>query len=192
MTRQIPALIVVCGAPASGKTTLACRLATDLRLPLLEKDAIKESLAGTFETPDRDASRRIGAASFQLLYDLAHAMLDRGADMMIEANLTRPYADAALVRLAGRSRLLILQCVAEPAEIERRYRARAAEGARHQAHFDLDALPDLLIGLDDGRHDLTGLGHDGMLIDTNHGYRPGYDAIARSVLQHLEPGDQAP
>jgi len=192
MTRQIPALIVVCGAPASGKTTLARRLATDLHLPLLEKDAIKESLAGSLEAPDRDASRRIGAASFQLLYDLADAMLARGAEVMIEANLTRPYADAALARLSERSRLLIAQCVAEPAEIEQRYRARAAAGQRHLAHFDLDALPDLIIGLGDGRYDLSGLGHEGMLIDTNDDYRPGYDIIVNSVYHHLSRREWPP
>ena len=41
MTRQIPALIVVCGAPAYGQTPLACRRATALRLPLVVKDGVK-------------------------------------------------------------------------------------------------------------------------------------------------------
>lgn len=185
MTRDTPALVVICGAPASGKTTLARRLATDLRLPLLEKDVIKESLAGSVETPGRDASRRIGATSFHLLYDLAATMLAHGADLMIEANLTRPWAVDALNRLANHARLLILQCGAEAAVIERRYRERAEQGSRHAAHFDLDALPDLIAGMDDGRYDLTGLGHDVLAVCTKNGYQPGYDAIAASVHQHL-------
>lgn len=180
-----PALIVVCGAPASGKTTLARRLATDLRLPLLEKDVIKESLAGSIETPDRDASRRIGAASFRLVYDLAHAMLERGVDVMIEANMTRPYADAALGRLARQSRLLIVQCEAEATAIERRYRARAGRGERHAAHFDLDALPDLIAGLGDGRYELTGLGYEALAVNTDDEYQPGYDAVREAVRRHL-------
>lgn len=36
-----PLLILVSGAPASGKTTLALRLAQELHLPALCKDAIK-------------------------------------------------------------------------------------------------------------------------------------------------------
>ena len=182
---SVPALIAVCGPPASGKTTLARRLATDLRLPLVEKDVIKESLAGSIETSDRDASRRIGSASFQLLYALALAMLERGVDVMIEANLTRPYADAALARLAEHANLLICQCEADASVIETRYRERAERGERHAAHFDLDALPDLLTGLEDGRYDLTGLGYEVLMVHTDDGYRLGYGAIREAIRRHV-------
>ena len=73
-------LIVICGAPATGKTTLARRLATDLRLPLLEKDTVKESLAGVLAPADREASKRIGASSIRLVDDLAYPMLTTGID----------------------------------------------------------------------------------------------------------------
>ena len=39
-----PLLFVITGRPATGKTTLARRLAVDLRLPLIHKDGLKESL----------------------------------------------------------------------------------------------------------------------------------------------------
>jgi hypothetical protein len=158
---------------------------TDLRLPLLEKDVIKESLAGSIETSDRDASRRIGATSFQLLYDLAIAMLEHGVDVMIEANLTRPYADAALARLAEHANLLICQCEADASVIETRYRERAGRGERHAAHFDLDGLPDLLAGLGDGRYELTGLGYKVLVIHTDDGYRHSYGAVRETVRRHL-------
>jgi 2-phosphoglycerate kinase len=39
-----PALILVSGAPGTGKTTVANALATRLQIPTVSKDAIKESL----------------------------------------------------------------------------------------------------------------------------------------------------
>ena len=42
-----PLLVVVSGMPSSGKTTVAEELARRLRLPLIAKDAIKESLYET-------------------------------------------------------------------------------------------------------------------------------------------------
>lgn len=48
-----PQVILVNGLPATGKTTLARRIATDLRLPLLAKDAIKETLFDTLGWSDR-------------------------------------------------------------------------------------------------------------------------------------------
>lgn len=137
-----PALIVLCGAPASGKTTLARRIATDLRLPLLEKDVIKESLAEVFPTPDRAASRQIGAASMSVLYDLADAMLGRGVNTMIESNFYAQYAPRGLERMSRSARIRIVQCDAERDTIVHRYRQRHASSERHAAHFDLDALPD--------------------------------------------------
>ena len=184
MTR--PSLIVVCGAPASGKTTLARRLAGDLRLPLLEKDAIKESLAGTFEPPDREASRRVGWASLVLLYDLAQAVLRCGASVMIECNFDRHYVVEHLQRLAERGRVLIVQCEADPGTIERRYRQRASEGGRHAVHFDLDALPDLLAGLERGAYDLTSLGYPSTVVRIEEGYKSGYGSIVEAIRHHLD------
>ncbi len=40
----LPLLLVVTGMPSSGKTTVAEDLARRLRLPLIAKDEIKESL----------------------------------------------------------------------------------------------------------------------------------------------------
>lgn len=169
---QDPAFIVVCGAPASGKTTLARRLAGDLGMPLLEKDVIKEALAGAIEVTDREASRRIGATSFRVLYDLAFELLGQGRDLMIEANLSRRVAMSELERLARISQLAIVQCTADREVIEQRYRDRHADGGRHAVHFDLDALPDLIAGLDAGDYDLTTLGYPTVTVRTDEGYRP--------------------
>ncbi len=184
----VPVLIVVCGAPASGKTTLARRLATDLRLPLLEKDVIKESLASALGVPDRGASKRIGAASFRVLYDLAFAMVAHGSTMMIEANLNRAFVAPELARLTTVATVVIVQCEAGRAVIERRYRDRASSGERHGAHFDMDAFPDLITALESKANDLTPLGYPTMVVHTDEGYQPQYDNILETLQQHCLAG----
>lgn len=182
MSQRIrPRLIVVCGAPASGKTTLARRLAGDLRLPLLEKDVIKESLAEAIGATSQEASKRIGEASYRMLYDLAFSILGQGRDVMLEANLSRRFAVPELARLGTISRLMLVQCVADREVIERRYRSRHAEGGRHAAHFDLDALSDLIAGLDTGSYDLTALGYPTISVRTDDGYEPGYGELVSRV-----------
>ncbi|MBE8523062.1 AAA family ATPase [Amycolatopsis sp. H6(2020)] len=52
-----PAVIVVSGPPAVGKSTLARELATRLTLPLLSRDAIKEALFDTLGYGDRLQSK---------------------------------------------------------------------------------------------------------------------------------------
>ena len=181
-----PALVVVCGAPASGKTILARRLAEDLALPLLEKDTIKESLADLQEILDREASKKLGVASMNLLYDLASRVLTHGSSVMIEANFDRRFAEDALRRMASSSQVLIVHCEADATIIEDRYRGRSASGERHPVHFDLDALPDLTIGLQRGAYNLTNLGYPSIRVRTDDGYEPHYNSIVSTLKFYIE------
>jgi predicted kinase len=182
----LPALIVVCGAPASGKTTLARLLAGDLRLPLLEKDVIKESLADAIGTQDREDSRRLGYASTRLLYDLATSMLRHGTSLMVECNFDRAFASADLDRMSTTARVQIVQCWPDRETIVRRYHERSLNGHRHGAHFDLEALPDLIAGLDRDSYNLSTLGYPAITVDTTDGLHPGFSVITSLVHAHLQ------
>ena len=66
-------MVLVSGAPGSGKTSLAGPLAAELGFALLGKDRIKERLHDALGAPESDLawSKRLGAAAMEVLWALA-------------------------------------------------------------------------------------------------------------------------
>lgn len=105
-----PPLVLVGGAPGAGKTTLASALAPCLGLPLLRKDALKETLfdalreAGSPEAvSEREASKRLGWAAICLLYAQALNLLAAGCGCIVESNFYRGVSERDLAPLLAMS-----------------------------------------------------------------------------------------
>jgi predicted kinase len=135
-----PFLVIVAGAPGSGKTTLAQRLASEIRLPLLMRDELKEILYETLGVPDRQRSVELGAASYQLLYSVAGRLLQAGVGAVLESVFRRNLSEPGLRPLVSASNAVLVHCGGDPATIIRRYRERAERGERHPGHHDADVL----------------------------------------------------
>lgn len=132
-------LLIITGRPASGKTTLARRLATDLRLPLIHKDGLKEPLFDALGVADRAESRRLGVASLRLQRVIAAELLRAGVSVMLESNFIEKYDGAPLRALAHEHKALTAQLwlTAEPRALVERFERRAASKHRHHGHMEL-------------------------------------------------------
>ncbi len=131
--RKSKDITIILGSPASGKTTLARRLAADFELDCLCKDDIKEALFEVLGLGDREWSRLLSEASFAALTRLARAQLAIGRSCILEGNWRATHTRALGAVLAEEgARAAQICCCADPVEIARRFSSRK----RHPGHLD--------------------------------------------------------
>jgi predicted kinase len=176
--RPKPRLVIVGGAPGSGKTTLAIELAARLRLPLVAKDDIKEALADVVGAVDRAGSRRLGAATYEVMRAVAARSLAAGTSLVLEANFHRERSMPWLPELlrVGDGRFVL--CHTSPEVVRARFAARMAAGSRHPVHLDAEILEDEWP--DPAEFELD-LGVPSLAVDTTSGYKPDLDSIVRFI-----------
>ena len=164
-------LVIVGGAPATGKTTLAHELGGTLGLPVITKDDIKEALAAPFETGDRGWSRHLGVAAYSALFAVAMRVLAAGHGLVLESNFRRGISDASLRSLAALAPTVVIVC--RTTDARRRFEERAARG-RHRVHIDAAVL-DEWAG-DDSEFQVD-IGTPRLVVDTTDGYVPDLERI---------------
>jgi predicted kinase len=122
-------LIVVSGAPGTGKSTIARELGAGLRRPVLSLDPIKEALADVLGLGDEDWSNRVGDAAAEVVFRLAADF----PDAVAEGWWRRARRDRAVAEFAGAVEVF---CHCDPALAAARSIARR-EGRRHPIHRDV-------------------------------------------------------
>jgi predicted kinase len=142
-----PTVILITGAPGTGKTTLVSALlprlaAAGIALPVFTKDGFKESLFESLGCEDRAWSARLGKASTLLLWHVLEQELAAGRSCLLESNFHSRLATPELAALRARRPFTLLQlvCRTEPEVLITRLRRRTG---RHPGHLDPEWVPTL-------------------------------------------------
>jgi predicted kinase len=185
-----PLLVVISGPSCTGKTTLGKRLATDLGMPFVFKDGIKELLFDTLGWSDRAWSRKLGFASIALLDHSIETLLAAGCSCVVESTFRPEYDDERLRALCARYTALPfqIQCVAEGEVLWRRWQVRTESAERHPGHVERASYDEFRPGLLRGRLDPLSLDGPLVEVDTTDFAALDYDALITAVRAYWMPG----
>lgn len=173
-----PALVLVTGAPATGKTTLATRLSRELGWPLLSRDRVKELLWDALPEGERNTDLVL-KAQWPLFYHLVAELLGAGVSVVAEGCVHSEWGVTELAPLTARARTVLIHCETSRAESHRRFAGRANSTPRHPSHDDAGLVVRVAQNPSRWAHfeKPAPLGVPTLRVDTTRGLKPEFGSI---------------
>lgn len=134
-----PYVLIVQGAPATGKTTIARRLSQDLALGLVSKDDFKELLYMRLGAPtERKQSSVYGQAAIRAIFSVTETFVKSGRSLVLESAFQAEFAqpDLAAIKMKCDVDYIQIFCHTDAQTQLDRFNARIADGTRHAGHPD--------------------------------------------------------
>ena len=182
------AVVLVVGRPAAGKTVVARAIAERFGLPVVAKDDVKELLFDALGTGDREWSKRLGRATFDVLDLLIERLLAARASFVVDAAF-----DAAVAGDRFRSwqeaygfRTVQVHCTAPRQVLLDRFAARAGAD-RHPGHVDAANLDEYAASLDVPRQEVFDLPGPVLEAAADADGRLDVDAVLDALAPLLAP-----
>lgn len=173
-----PLLVVVSGAPGSGKTTFAAQLAKHMNLLHIERDRAFDSMLFTYA--DEPFNRQHdGIPAF---YNLLHAVAAANVSAIVDCTLYKNKSEKDLQPLLTKAHVIQVHCRADNA-LQRFYaREMSKPGdtswvAGFMQHLE-KIQPEVAEPLDLGRPCIE--------VSTTDAYNPTLDTVAQAILSHLK------
>ena len=187
-TMTSPLLVLITGAPCTGKTTIAQHLANEFHLPFIHKDGIKERLFDRLGwKDDRQWSKLLSLASYDLLYYFIDAQLKTGHSLVAEANFKAGIDRQQILDLQTRYTFIPFQifCYADPQILIQRFVERGNSAERHQGHIDQIMVADIRTSLLMNEYRPLEVGGQLLEIDTTELFSLDYTPVTTALAQAM-------
>lgn len=183
----IPTMILVSGLSCTGKSTLAEKISEKFSLPYFSKDMFKELLFDRLGYSDRTWSKKLGGASYGIIYKITENLLKTGQSFILESNF-KPEIDRQIIADLQKKysfKIVEILCFAEGKVLFERFKKRAESGLRHPGHVDHLCYPEQEKVLMVGKAEPIGLGEI-IEVDTTEIEKVNYREILERVKKLLK------
>lgn len=155
-------IILISGAPCTGKTTLAKKLIKKFDFPLISKDQIREVLFDNFDYLDQINYKGISTANYELMELFAKSIVSARGSFIMET-VFNDKLNNKLKKIRKRYRVNIIEVnlYTTPEILYERFEKRANK-YRHEGHGDLKRLKEWKKTLHSTDQDPTDL-HDHLI-----------------------------
>ncbi|KAG5250631.1 zinc finger MYM-type protein [Salix suchowensis] len=108
----VPVIIAMKGHPGTGKSTLASSLASSLKIPLIDKDDVRDCTISIQNSSPATASKLLNDLSYDVVWQIASTQLRLGLSVIVDSPLSRRAHLDRLVQVASStgSLLVIVEC----------------------------------------------------------------------------------
>lgn len=173
-----PLLVVVSGAPGSGKTTFATQLAKHMNLFHVERDRAFEAMRFTYADQPFDRQRD-GIPAF---YNLLHAVAAANVSAIVDCTLYKNKSEKDLQPLLAKAHVIQVHCRAEN-EHQRFYeREMARPGDTSWVADFMQHLQDIYPAVSEP----LDIGQPCIEVNTTANYQPALADVSEAILAHLQ------
>lgn len=128
-------LIIISGAPATGKTRLGKLLAKELGYDFCSKDEIKEELFNASSSRRKDWLKYEALAK-QKFFQIIKAHVDQHESLIVENNFLASDKQKLLKCISRDTKVIVIHCQAKGITTFKRFVRRHRSGTRHRDHHD--------------------------------------------------------
>ncbi len=175
-----PLLLLISGAPGSGKTTLASELSARMGLYHVERDKLKHGIEFILDTPPEDRIRTVVPVYFRAITSL----LELNISCIADGAHFRGRSEDDLKELGSGAVTLNIHCRSQNARQRAESRDIARGGLDEAYRPDYDRIFDESL-------ELVEHGFPTLEVDSNDGYDPSLDVIVGWVRERFDNASHA-
>lgn len=135
-------LIIITGAPASGKSSIAETVGKRLNIRAISKDGFKISLFEKYGFTNHSEKKKLSIKGEKMMHDTIREYVDKSTDLIVDNNF-KDFNELRNILEASEKEVHVIcvYCVADYVILAERYNERISRGDRHPALYSMNQYP---------------------------------------------------